>query len=209
MGNSESCYIGGRGSSPNLASNVCALNTLVQADPGAAGVYQSIEVDANSFSDQALVVDIDVTGVGTFDADFGVSILRADATRWKRGLYIQHCIEGIVVNNPTDQSVNVPLFVGFQSVNGADSILVQRATDTASGGNFFRAFNAANNANLAIIDVLGNGFFAGTVTALKFQANAAALPVAAGVLSIGNAISTTASAGGLRRCLRLQLATSA
>lgn len=196
VGQSESCYIGARGAGPNANSNVWALNTLVQADPGAGGIYQSIEADANNFSASARVKGVSVTGVGTFDADVAFECVRADSTFWKKGLHVLSSRQAIVVNNPSDQSTYLPNFNGQQQVNGSDCVILQRHDDSGAGGNFLRAVNAANNTNLVNIDVLGNAFFAGTINALNLQAQGAALPVSGAGLSIGNGVTFSATAGG-------------
>jgi hypothetical protein len=86
-------------------------------------------------------------------------------------------------------------FSAAQSLNGADTVFLQRATDAAPSGYFFRAVNAVNSANLFLMDVAGNFTASGLITANNFRTASPALPAAANTLSIGAGVSTTASSG--------------
>lgn len=59
-----------------------------------------------------------------------------------------------------------------QPANSADTLVLQRFTDTTPAGYFLRAVNAANNSNLAIIDYAGNATFTGLVNGASFYVGA-------------------------------------
>lgn len=161
VGQSEAMYVGARGAGTNASSNVWALNTLVQADPGAAGVYHSIEADVNSNSaGGAYTVGVDVTGVGTSNASTALSVERGDTSKWVKGLWIQDALTGITYNAPTAQS-GQQFINALQYANGQDMIVEQRATDTSPTGYYFRFVNNANSVNEAALDINGNLFLQG------------------------------------------------
>ncbi len=202
-GQSVAVYAGARGSCPDPAANVWAINALIAADAGAEGVYQCLEVDVDCASATALMKGIAISGGGTSNPDVGIEITRL-AGVWNRGLHILNAQDailiapvangrGIVIGSPSGL-INTA-FSAAQSLNGADTVFLQRATDAAPSGYFFRAVNAVNSANLFLMDVAGNFTASGLITANNFRTASPALPAAANTLSIGAGVSTTASSG--------------
>ncbi len=165
VGQSVAGYFGARGSNANAGANVWAINTLIRVDSGALGTYQCQEVDVDVFSDAALVKGISLSGAGTENPDIGIELTRANTSVWKVGLQLLRCevgmtiggtglSRGIVINSPP--IIGDTILTAKQLINNADSIVLQRNTDTAPTGFFMRCVNAANNANVFSLDVLGN-----------------------------------------------------
>lgn len=218
-GQSVAIYGGAQGSNPASTANVWAGNFLVKAASGAGGTYQGIEVDIDCFSAGALMKGVSINGIGTADVDVGLEIIRSDATKYTVGIDVMNAVTGVKVRNTTGLTTGIE--VGGpnpalstaainvkQLVNNGDGLILQRFTDTSPSGYAFRYVNAANDANLAILDILGNLTLAngsitigGQLTAsasvtgqnLKITGGAASMP--AGQVCIGNTTASTATAG--------------
>jgi hypothetical protein len=202
-GQSVALYAGARGSSPT--GNVWAMNPLIQADVGAGGTYQCLEIDVNNFAAGALVKGISINGVGTVNPTYGIEIIRTGGTQWITGLSINNAILGINlpgVGLSRGISIGTPapftncLIAGKHLSNGGDSLVFQRFTDTAPTGYHLRVLDAANSTNLLTIDTGGNISSSGNVSGGNIRATSAATAAAAGVLSIGGSLAATATAGG-------------
>ena len=202
-GQSVALYAGAKGSSNDIGANVWAVNALIAVESSAAGTYQCIEVDVDTNSTSAVVKGISISGAGSANPGVGLEITRL-AGVWDRGVHVLNAQDaiviepkvggrGIVIGSPAGM-VDVAMSM-VQSANNADTVFVQRVTDTAPGGYLFRAVNAANTSNLVLVDVLGNITIAGLMTAYNFRTSNVALPVADNTLSIGSGVSITASAG--------------
>jgi hypothetical protein len=196
-GQSVGFYVGAKGSSPNSSANVWAINCLINAETTATGTYQCIEVDVDCNSSAALMKGISVTGAGSQNPDVGIEIVRAQGT-WNRGLHVLNAQDAIVITPVSGGRgivIGAPVGIGniafstTQFFNNEDTLFLQRATDTAPTGYFLRAVNAANSANLVLIDVLGN------IQAVNLRTAAAATPAPTNTLSIGASLSSTATAG--------------
>ena len=213
-GSSVAIYAGASSSSSQAVADVWGLNTLVKALAGATGVFQSIEADVDTFAVGATTKGIGLNGVGDYNATVGIELARADATKWIKGIHILNALTGIqieaaglniglIINGPVVSQVAASL---GQLANNGDTLLISRNTDTAPGGYYIRFVNAANAASLFSVDVAGNvnaagnivaagGLQGGIVTGANFRATDAAVPASAGVLALGSATSTTATAG--------------
>jgi len=184
VGQSVAAFFGASGSSTNPASNVWTLNPLIRANAGAAGTYQCLEIDVDCFSTAALVKGISLNGAGPENPDMALEIIRTGISRWARGIDINHSIDAIRVR--TDGLVrafvvgDVAGFVntilsGRQLANGADSIVVQRTTDTSPAGFLYRAVNAANTDTLFSVDAAGQVFGTGATVKADQSGGFAAL----------------------------------
>lgn len=167
-GQSVAFYAGNISGNPNAGGNNWAINCLTYAQTGAGGIFQSIEADANNDSATATVKGIAISGAGTHDAAVGLEIVRL-SQKWEIGAYIANAGDGLVIRPVTGgRGVVVgavgsdPAAVGDtavsarQMLNNADTLLLQRLTDTAPTGQFIRAVNAANSANIFVVDIAGN-----------------------------------------------------
>lgn len=206
-GQSVALYAGNISGNPNVAGNNWAINCLTYAQATAGGTYQSIEADANNDSPTALVKGIAITGAGAYDAETGLEIVRL-TQKWKIGAYIANAGDGLVIRPVTGgRGVVVgavgsdPAAVGDtaisarQMLNSGDTLLLQRLTDTAPTGQFIRAVNAGNSANLFVLDVSGNMTLAGKVTMNTAVLTGPAPVVTAGQLGLGASTAATANAG--------------
>lgn len=177
-GQSVAIYCGARGSNPSPSANVWTINPLIQADVGAGGTYQCLEVDVNCFSENALVKAISINGVGEVNPDVAIEIMRTGPIthNWNTGINIRNCLDGIKIEEAQSLRgivIGEPLgFVnslisGKQYVNdvGNDMLIFQRRTDTAPAGNLLRLVNNANTLSLFEIDVSGNVYSDGNITA--------------------------------------------
>jgi hypothetical protein len=169
-GQSVGLYAGSRGSSTNVAANVWAINALIAADSGAAGIYQCIEVDVDCFSATATVKGISVNGVGTSNPYVGFEAIRTGSgpgASWQYGSILDCSIVGLWIKNSfgtLNRGVQInTAAAGFsgvmlaakQLVDGNDTFILQRFTDTASTGFFARYVNASNTANIFSHDIGG------------------------------------------------------
>jgi hypothetical protein len=199
VGQSVAMYLGAQGSNPDPNSNVWAGNFLIKAAEGAGGTYQGIELDVDTFSEAALVKGISINGIGTANPDVGLELIRSDATRWNVGVDLMNTITGIKVRNSAGLQAGLLIgdpaaqpsadIVVKQLMNGGDSIVIQRATDTSSAGNALRVVDAANASTIVNIDVAGN-------TAVKSLAlNGRAVAGPDGQVSLGNTQAASATAG--------------
>jgi hypothetical protein len=202
-GQSVAGYFGALGNS--ATGNVWAINSLIQANAGAGGTYQCIEVDVNNFSSTATMKGVSISGAGTFAPKVALEITRSTKA-WNYGIDIysssvgvrindgpaESLLAGIVIGNPVIQ--NDGLFIGKQLKNNGNGIVLQRNTDTSPTGSIIRITNAANTVNLFQIDVFGN-ISGNILTCANAQISGAANPAATGVLNIGNTTTTSATAG--------------
>jgi hypothetical protein len=213
-GSSVAIYAGASSASSQPVADVWGINTLVRALSGATGVFQAIEADVDTYASGATTKGIGLNGVGNYNATVAVEIIRADSSKWNRAIYIANSLTGIQIETP---GLDTGLLIGGpvvsqttvslgQIANFADALLISRKTDTAPNGYYLRFVNAANTSTLFSIDVAGsisssgNIFTTGNingniVTGANFRATDAAIPASAGVLAIGSATSTTATAG--------------
>lgn len=220
-GQSVALFLGARGSCPDTAANVWALNPLIHVEPTAGGVYQCIEVDVDNFSSSALVKGISINGVGDNDPFVALEIIRtgptpgANGRNWVRGIDIRDSrtgiwinpgstlVSGIQINAPAQSAGGICL---KQLANNTDAIFVQRKTDTSPLGFFFKAVNAANNTVLMRIGIDGSILSASnvtcnaidalsSVTGLNFKITGGAVSVPAGQICLGYSTTTIAAAG--------------
>ena len=214
-GQSVALYTGARGSNPSPTANVWSINPLIQADVGAGGTYQTIEVDTNNFSSSAYVKGISINGIGTYNPAVGLEIMRTGSSKWGMGIDVRNSVTGIKIEN---DGISQGIVIGSptlatgtaiqsqQLADGADTILLQRNTDTASSGQLIHAVNAANNANLFILDTQGNLHNSGNISAtgnitgnvlnganLRLSSSAVAAP--AGEIGLGTSTATSATTG--------------
>lgn len=211
-GQSVALYAGSISGNPDVAGNVWATNFLVHAQASAKGVYHVLEADADNFSPDAVVKGISVTGGGDQDCEVALEVTRLSGTKWNLGLYItesqdsvvirpRNAGRGIVVHAPsTDASKDVsPVGNSAMSMrqmaNNADTIFLQRFTDTTPTGQFINCVNAANSQNLFIVDVLGNMTLSGFVLANNMTLTGSAPVVGAGQVGFGAGTATTANTG--------------
>ena len=198
-------YFGAAGSSPSAGANVWAINALIRADQNAGGVYQCIEVDVDTFSTTAQTKGISISGGGTVNASVGLEVTRLPNCFWNMGIYVTMAQDAIVVNPaPNGRGIVLgsppPLtstaFSAKQFGNNADTLLLQRNTDTSSSGYFLRAVNAANTGNIYLMDTIGNFTASGIVQSAHFIAKEAALPTAAGSFVLGATNQPTVGSAG-------------
>jgi hypothetical protein len=219
VGQSVAGYFGAIGSSPTAGANVWAVNTLIRAQAGAKGIYQCIEVDVDNFSADALVKGISISGAGTANPSVAIEAVRAGTTSWKTGIELHKCIAGvrvfgdpqtvigIIVGDPAAKTNAV--LSGQQLADSHDCLLMQRFTDTAPTGNFFRAVNAANSQILARIGIdgaistvstvsatLGITSTAGNVRGVTIEASGPASASIAGGFRLSASTSATVGAAG-------------
>ena len=218
VGQSVAAYFGAVGSNPTAGANVWALNTLVRAQAGALGTYQCIEVDVDNFAAGALVKGISISGAGTVSPKVALEILRANDTPWLYGLDLLNCVTGlrvrastqtttgIVVGAPSDQLGAV--LTGKLLANGDDGILLERFTDTSPTGNFLRAVNAANNANLFSVAASGSVNSAGSITAaVNLSATTGNVTAPAGIAQATGLEATGALANSSAGAIRISAST--
>ena len=169
-GQSVGIYAGNISANPDVGGNNWAINALTYAAGSAGGVFQGIEVDANSDSAAATVIGIQITGDGTADADTALLISRA-SQKWNLGVFIDKVADGalilpnaggrgIVVSSPSAQPTahsDTPISVR-QMLNGGEGIFLQRLTDASPTGQFLRAVNAANSQNIFYVSIAGEIF---------------------------------------------------
>jgi len=168
-GQSVALYTGASGSNPSTSANVWSMNPLIQANVGAGGTYQDLELDVNNFSASALVKGISINGIGTHNPAVGLEIFRSDTSLWKYGIHLMNSVIGMKietsgVNAVTGQGVVIggaslianTAIEAKQTANNDDTMILQRSTDTAPAGYLLRFVNAANSASLASVDVSGN-----------------------------------------------------
>ena len=213
-GSSVALYAGASSSSSQAVADVWAINGLVKALAGATGIFQCAELDVDTYAVAATTKGIGLNGVGNYNATVGIEMQRADATKWIKGIHILNALTGIqieaagldiglIINGPVVSQVAVSL---GQLANFADTLLISRNTDTSPNGYYLRFVNAANTATLFSIDIAGSISTSGNIvttgnidgniiTGANFRANAAAVSASAGVLALGSATSTTATAG--------------
>jgi hypothetical protein len=209
VGQSVALYTGARGSSPNASSNVWSINPLIQADIGAGGTYQCIEVDVNNFSSSALVKGISINGVGTFNPFVALEVIRAGTkgnpgSSWTRGLDIRDSITGLWINpGPTlTTGININGGPGNAAIsavqigNGGDCLLLSRSTDSSPSGYLLRAVNSANNSNLVLLDVVGNMSIVGIMSVNHIVMTNPASPKTSGQFAIGASSQYTVGAAG-------------
>lgn len=203
-GQSVAIYAGARGSSPT--GNVWAINPLIQADVGAGGTYQNIEVDVNNFSSSALVKGISINGIGTVNPAVALEVIRTGTgagASWVKGIDVRDSITGIDINAgagklQTGISIGAAtggLQAGVQSqqlFNSADTYYGIRNTDTSPAGSFLRFTDAANTKNIFRVDTSGNI----TGTAANFSGPlTVTTPDAATAVTILNNKTTNTTAG--------------
>lgn len=164
IGQSVAGYYGAAGSNPNPSANVWVHNLLIRADAGAGGTYQGSEVDVDCFSSTALMKGISINGIGTFNPTVALEIIRSDATLYKTGVNIRNSIIGLKIESTSlDRGIVIgnvvgignTLLTGQQLVNGADCVVLQRATDSSPTGDFIRCVDAANSKSLFDVNILG------------------------------------------------------
>lgn len=178
VGQSVALYTGASGSSSSSGSNVWSINNLIQANTGAAGIYQGMETDVNDFASGAEMRGVTVTGVGTAAPSYGIHIDRVSGPNWKVGISLTNFNTGVQLG--TGITFPNALISGDQTANGNDGIVIQRFTDTSSTGYFFRGTNAVNNANLVTLDTSGNLYLAGTVSPAGIAGITSGISAAAG-----------------------------
>jgi hypothetical protein len=171
VGQSVALYAGAQGSNANAGANVWAINALINAAAGAGGTYQGIELDVDCFSDAALVKGLSINGVGSANPDVGIELIRTDATRWNVGVDIMQAITGIKVRNTSgltqgvivgDPSAQPSAAASFkQLVNGGETLMLQRFTDTSPSGYLIRGVDGVNSTTLFHVDAYGAIFGAG------------------------------------------------
>jgi hypothetical protein len=192
-------YAAAKGSNGLANSNLWAANFLVQADVGATGGVFGVEIDLNSYASGANYIGLDITGIGSVNPQLGIAIQRADTTIWGVGLNINNSnvginiagtglSRGIVINTPP--AIANSLFSAKAIANNDTMTFLQRFTDTAPTGYFQSFVNAANNAVLYSVDVLGN------VAANTLAAKGAASATFAGAIAFGSSTATSALTGG-------------
>jgi len=204
VGQSVALYAGAISDAPDAASNVWSINTVLQANVNAGGIFTGYEMDVNNFSPTAYVKGLSITGLGTYNPDIGIEIVRVTGTSWKIGQLIQNSNDALVINSQTGGRgivINPPGSAALtvtnvaltlkQFSNNSETILLQRSTDTSPTGYFLRAVNAANSANLLLIDVDGNIGGSG----LQAFGSASGLPNT-GVCISGETSGTASSGGG-------------
>ena len=159
-GQSVAAYIGANGSG---SGNVWAINPLIQANTGATGTFQALEVDVNNFASGALVKGISINGLGTSNPQLGLEITRTGSSLWQYGIAVSNSQVGIV----GAPSANLSSFkavatsnaatIAFQQFQNSGSVyLGMRYTDTSPSGYFLQFVNAANSSNILLCDVVGN-----------------------------------------------------
>ena len=150
-------------------SDVWGGNFLAQWDAGSSSDInvQGVEIDMNnnfSSSFSKLKTGLSVNSGGTFNGDYAILLgATSGANKWSVGLLMPSSAvnAGIAIGNPTTITGDISI---KQLNNGADTILLQRVTDSSPSGDFLRAVNAANSQNITIIDATGNLSTAGEIT---------------------------------------------
>lgn len=164
-GQSVALYAAAKSNNANAGGNSWAINCLIEAESSSAGTYQCIEVDVDCFSSAALMKGISITGIGSQDPDVALEIVRAQG-KWTRGIFIDNAQDQVVLR-PVSGGRAIIIGTGVPAIgdtaittkqlaNAADTILVQRDTDTTPTGQLFRAVNAANTQNIVILSVTGD-----------------------------------------------------
>lgn len=182
---SVALYAGASGSSHSTSANVWAINSLISAESGAAGTYQNLELDVNNFSSSALVKGISINGVGTANPAVGLEVMRTGTgagSDWVTGIDIRNALTGLQIPN-NDGNLANGIEIGGPSLsssadifakqltNGGDGILFQRNTDISPTGYILRAVNAANSANIFLLDAIGNMTTSGNMSAANITSN--------------------------------------
>ncbi len=209
-GQSVAIYAGSHGSSSDPAANVWAINCLIEAQSGAAGVYQCIEVDVNCNSPSALVKGIAISGIGGYQPRVALEILRNPAAPWQNGIELYDCDvglrihtannvpNGIIIGAPS-AFTNTPI-AAQQTISSGDTIVVQRLT-SATSGTFLKGVDETNSTTLFNIDATGGATFQGIVQCLdsikstQLILNSAAVAVTGADVCFGNDTSISATAG--------------
>jgi hypothetical protein len=198
-------YFGAAGSSASTGANVWALNTLIRADAGSAGIYQCIEVDVDTFSSAAVTKGISISGGGNVNATVGLEVTCLPTRFWDRGVHVLQAQDGIVITPITNgrgivigtvPPITSTAFSARQFNNLSDVLLLQRQTDTSPSGYFLRCVNANNNANLVLLDTIGNLQLAGIVLSAQLVVKQNATPVAAGDFAFGSTNQSTVGVAG-------------
>ena len=198
-GGALALYAATAGSNALTMSNLWAANFLVKAEGSANRGVWGVEIDVDSYSANAMYKGLEVTGIGSFDPQYGITIARADASRWQVGININNAEtginitgtglgRGIAINSPL--VINHSLFTARAIANGDTMMVLQRFTDTAPTGYFQSFVDTANTKQIFSVDVLGN------VVGNSLTAKGAASATFAGAIAIGSAITLTATAGG-------------
>ena len=162
-----------------------------------------------------MVKGVSINGVGTHNPAVGLELMRTGSSKWEKGIDVRNSVIGIKVQN---DGIAQGIVIGSpalatssaiqsqQLVNGADTILLQRNNDSSPNGQLIRAVNAANNANLFILDALGNMHNSGAIDAngnitgnilngTSLRLSTGAVPVPTGQLGLGTSTATSAAAG--------------
>jgi len=198
-------YFGAAGSSASTGANVWALNTLIRADSGAKGTYQCIEVDVDTFSSAAVTKGISISGGGNVNATVGLEVNCLPTRFWDRGVHVLQAQDGIVITPITNgrgivigtvPPITSTAFSARQFNNLSDVLLLQRQTDTSPSGYFLRCVNANNNANLVLLDTIGNLQLAGIVLSAQLVVKQNATPVAVGEFAFGSTNQSTVGVAG-------------
>lgn len=195
-GQAVGIYAGALARNANAGANTWVANFLHRIEAGALGTHQLLEADVDCFSAGATVKGISLSGAGTANPDKAIELTRvpASGTLWAEGITIAYSQDAFV-NTPQPGTRGIVLhgeagnlvapftstaFSARQYANNADTVFVQRATDTAPTGNVLRAVDAANTTNLALIDVSGNALF----QTLTISPAASAVPALNGQLTV-------------------------
>jgi hypothetical protein len=187
-------YTGARTSNPSKEANIWALNPMVEALTGAGGTVYGTEIDVVTYSQEAICKGLLVSGHGNVDPDVAIEVARNQefgANKWFYGVDVQDShfglriksdntaitvdtsdgvTKGINFTNVTNNQVN-SVFAAKQLFNNANTLVLQRNTDTAPTGTFLRFLNASDTLSLFTVDVSGNLVTAGKVGVNTYQPN--------------------------------------
>lgn len=202
QGQSVGLFSGMRASSSHPGSNGWVQNMVLAVDANCTGVYQACEIDVDVWSSTADVKGLSLTGAGSSDPDVAIEITRMTGN-WNRGIHILRAQDafviepvlggrGIVMGLPVTLANTA--ITTKQFANGAETIFMQRNTDTASSGYFIRAVNAANSASVFSVDVAGN-LNSNIANMPNLRVSTGALAVSTGTVAFGSSTAVSATAG--------------
>jgi hypothetical protein len=181
------------------ADQVWGGNFLAQWDVVTDVAVQGVEIDLNNNQSNTFTLaknGLSINSGGSNQGGIAVAVASTTGSnRWNVG-YTQANwnTAGIVLGGPTNVAGAIS---AKQLTNGADTVILQRTTDTTPTGQLLRAVNAANSANLFILDVAGNITNAGIVTAGTNGGAAGGAIVLNGITSSSAQIAVSATGGHL------------
>lgn len=161
--NTDTVGVYGEAQRTTGSDGVWAANFLCEVT-NLSGPSIGVEIDFNnrSASDPGLTGSIYALSIVNGDQYRGGTAIIVNRNggysnnEFNRGLYVKEYKKvGIQIGNAWDGAETNACVLANQRVDGEDTILLRRLTDTTPTGYFWRAVNAANSQNLLTVDVTG------------------------------------------------------